>query len=296
MITPRNILLAAICLLACGQASAQIQVSLKLDRPLYVAHEPITGTLTIINRAGKDIILGDSGRLSWLDFSVTDRGGNIVSPVRQHLNERPIVLSSGQAYEHDVMINRYYPMATIGTYRIKASVTLPQIDRVFQTPSNTIQVTDGQAIWSQIVGIPQGYPDAGSYREYSLMTFYHGARSRALYFRLKGSDSGIVYKTYPLGDYMNLRPPTYSIDQKNQLHVLHMSGPQLYKYTVINIVGDPIIQSSYYEKDGNRPELKTSSYGDVSIVGGFTEEEMSTPYEHTEFRRMSERPTGLPKF
>ncbi|MEM1440838.1 MAG: hypothetical protein AAGF67_00750 [Verrucomicrobiota bacterium] len=284
---------AGVFLLA-PRAEAQIQVELELDRSLYVAHEPITGTLTLVNRAGQDLIFGDSGGMSWLDFTVTDGRGHLITPVRNQLNERPVVLSSGQTYEHKVTINRYYPMSSIGQYRVRANVSFPQINRVFQSKTMSVQVTEGQPIWSQIVGVPQGHPRAGTYREFSLMTYYHGARSKALYFRLKDSDSGMVFKTYPIGDYMSLRKPTYAIDRQNQLHVLHMTGPQRYKYTVIDIDGDPRKQEKYYEKEGNRPQIKSNDFGDVSIVGGFSEEEMSTPYEHTEFRRLSERPPGLP--
>jgi hypothetical protein len=274
--------------------SAQITVDLKLDRALYLADEPITGELIIVNRAGQDLIFGDSGGLSWLDFTVTDGGGNLITPSQNVISERPIVLSAGQTYKHKVMINKRYPMSSIGTYRVKASVTFPQINRVFQTKVITVQVTDGQPMWSQIVGVPQGHPEAGTYREYSLMTYYHGARSKALYFRLKGSDSGIVYRTYPIGDYMALRPPTHAIDPQNQLHVLHMTGPTEYKYTVINIDGEPVKQQKIFEKGSSRPELKTSSYGEVTLIGGVTEEEVKAPYEQTEFRRLSERPPGLP--
>jgi len=276
--------------------SAQINIDLKLDRSLYVAHEPITGELIIVNMAGRDLIFGESGGLSWLDFTVTDGLGNLITPVQGELRERPIVLGAGQTYKHEVTINRRYPMANIGTYRVKASVHFPQINRVFETKPKTVQVTEGQAMWSQIVGVPQGHPDAGTYREYSLMTYYHGARSKALYFRLKDSDSGMVFRTYPIGDYMALRPPTKAIDKQNQLHVLHMTGPQSYKYTVISIDGTPVQQRNLYEKGANRPELKTSAYGEVTITGGITENEAKTPYEQQEFRRLSERPPGLPTF
>lgn len=279
-----------------GTASAQIIVDLKLDRTLYLADEPITGELSIINRAGQDLIFGDSDGLSWLDFTVTDGSGNLITPSRDELGERPIVLSAGQSYKHKVTINRRYSMASIGTYRVKASVTFPQINRVFQTKSITVQVTQGQPMWSQIVGVPQGHPEAGTYREYALMTYYHGARSKALYFRLKQSDSGYVYRTYPIGDYMNLRPPTHAIDAQNQLHILHMTGPHAYKYTVINIDGEPVQQQKLFEKGTNRPELKTTSFGDVSIVGGISEEDVKTPYEQVEFHRLSERPPGMPNF
>ena len=276
--------------------TAQITVDLKLDRTLYLADEPISGELTIVNRAGQDLIFGDSGGLSWLDFTVTDGGGNLITPSQNVISERPIVLTAGQTYKHKVMINKRYPMSSIGTYRVKASVTFPQINRVFQTKIITVQVTEGQPMWSQIVGVPQGHPAAGTYREYSLMTYYHGARSKALYFRLKGSDSGVVYRTYPIGDYMALRPPTHAIDSQNQLHVLHMTGPHEYKYTVINIDGDPVKQQKLFEKGSSRPELKTTGYGEVTLTGGVTEEEVKTPYEQVEFHRLSERPPGLPSY
>jgi hypothetical protein len=288
--------LIALFLAVAGPASAQINLDLKLDRTLYLAHEPITGELIIVNMAGRDLIFGESGGLSWLDFTVTDGAGHLITPVQGEANERPIVLGAGQTYKHKVTINRRYPMANLGSYRVKASIHFPQINRVFETKAITVQVTDGQPMWSQIVGVPQGHPQAGTYREYSLMTYYHGARSKALYFRLKDSDSGMVFRTYTIGDYMTLRPPEKAIDSQNNLHILHMSGPQAYKYTVINIDGEPTRQQTLYEKGSNRPQLKNSGHGDVSVTGGITEDEAKTPYEAQEFHPLSERPLGLPNF
>ncbi|MCG8599875.1 MAG: hypothetical protein MI807_07025 [Verrucomicrobiales bacterium] len=280
--------------LVCHEADAQIQVELKLDRKLYVAHEPITGELIMVNRAGRDLVFGDSGGLSWLDFSVTDSRGALITPIANHVNERSIVLAAGQTYRHKVTINRYYPMANIGLYRVKANVTFPSINRVFTSQQQSVQITDGQPMWNQIVTVPPGYPDAGRNREYSLMTFYHGARGKSIYFRMKDSDTGMVYKTYPIGDYMTVRKPTQAIDAQNSLHILHMSGPQAYKYTVIGVHGDPIKQENLYEKGSNRPQLRSTDYGEVSVVGGITQQEKQTPYEQVEFRRLSERPPGLP--
>jgi hypothetical protein len=287
-------LLAAALLLAAAPAWSQINLELKLDRTLYVAHEPITGELTIVNLAGRDLIFGESGGINWLDFSVTDGRGNLITPVGGQPNERPIVLGAGQSHKLKVVINRRYPMSNIGTYRVKASVHFPQINRVFEAKPVTVQVTDGQPLWSQIVGVPQGHPDAGTYREFALMTYYHGARSRALYFRLRDNTSGMVFRTFSLGDFLALRPPTQMIDSGNQLHILHMTSPQAYRYTVINIDGEPVRQQTLYEKGANRPQLKNSGYGEVSVVGGLTEEQAKTPYEQQEFPRLSDRPPGLP--
>lgn len=276
------------------KAEAQIQVDLELDRNLFVAHEPITGTVTLVNRAGQDLVFGDAGGMSWLDFTVTDNRGHLITPVRNRLNESSIMLASGQTLRHKVTINRQYPMSSIGIYRVKANVSFPQINRVFESRTVSVQVTEGQAMWSQIVGVPQGYPGAGGYREYQLMTYYHGARSKALYFRLRNSDTGQVYKTYPIGDFLEVRKPAHAIDRQNQLHVLHMTGPQRYQYTVIAIDGEPIRRERYFERGTNRPTLRTTDYGDVSVVGGITESEAATPYEQAQFRRISERPPGLP--
>jgi hypothetical protein len=290
-------LAATLLLFLSGTAviQAQVDVSLELNRSTYVSHEPIKGKLTLINRAGQDIILGDSGGLGWLDYSVTDNRGNLVVPTASAANETPIVLASGKTYVKEVTINQYYPMSTIGAYRVKATVTLGQMNRVFQTTPVTVQVTSAQPMWSQIVGVPAGHPRAGTYRKYELMTFYHGARGKSLFFRVSDSDSEIVYRTYPIGDYMTVYPPEKAIDSQNQLHVLHMTGPAAYKYTVIDIDGYPVKQQNFFEKKNIRPTLKTSEFGEVTVLGGITEEEAGKPYEETQFRRLSERPPGLPQ-
>ncbi|MEO0415775.1 MAG: hypothetical protein AAF226_12585, partial [Verrucomicrobiota bacterium] len=129
-----------------------------------------------------------------------------------------------------------------------------------------------------------------------LMTYYHGTRNKALYFRLTDNDTGEVYRTFTLGDYLQLRPPQKKIDSDNQLHVLHMSGPNQYRYTVINIEGRAIIQKPLFEgKNGNRPTLVSNSFNDVTVQGGMTQEEAETPYEQREFRNISERPPGIPR-
>ena len=158
----------------------------------------------------------------------------------------------------------------------------------------SVQISDGQALWSQIVGVPQGHPKAGSYREYSLMTYYHGNRAKALYFRLKDSDSGMVFKTYTLGDYLTVYPPEHHLDRENRLHVLHMSSPQKYAHSIIGIDGDLLTRAKYFSKGTDRPKLVRSDSGNVTVVGGLTEQEATAPYEREQFRMLSERPPGLP--
>ena len=52
-----------------GTADAQLEVSITLDKDTYVVHEDILATITVFNRAGRDIILDGPGT-SWMEFYV----------------------------------------------------------------------------------------------------------------------------------------------------------------------------------------------------------------------------------
>ncbi len=274
---------------------AQISVDLELDRSIYIAHEPITGKLTVVNRAGRDLIFGDSNGRSWLDYSITDSRGNLVSPIQASSGVKPVMIASGQTHQMKVVVNDIYPMSQIGTYRVTTTVSFPQINRVFQSKSLTVQIVEGTPLWNQIVGVPEGYPGAGTYRIYELLTYFHGTRQKALYFRLKDNTTGRAIRTFSLGDYLNVRPPAKAIDRSNQLHILHMTAPQQYYYTLVDLDGEVITREKYFEAKSSRPELITLPSGEVELRGGITEEQSKSPYEKREFRRISERPPGMPR-
>src|SRR5690606_9161369 len=79
---PLACLLVAMLLAAAPRLQAQINLDLKLDRTLYLTSEPIVGELTIVNLAGRDLIFGESGGINWLDFTITDGRGHLITPVQ----------------------------------------------------------------------------------------------------------------------------------------------------------------------------------------------------------------------
>lgn len=276
-------------------AQAQISVGLDLSRKTYIAHEAISGKLTIVNRAGRDLIFGNVNGANWLKFSIKDSRGHLISPISRPKSPPPVVIASGQTHTMNVVINQAYPMDQIGTYRVQAIVSFPQISRVFPSPISSVQIANANPFWSQIVGVPAGQPGAGTYRVFELINYYHGARQKALYFRLKNNETSRVLSCYSLGDYLAIRPPTYKIDRNSLLHIIHMVAPQQYYYTSIDFGGNVVDRQKYYEKKGSRPSLYTNDFGEVVLRGGVTEEEHNTTYEKREFRLLSERPPGLPK-
>ena len=277
-------------------AKGQIDVTFKLGKTAYIAHEPIVGEVTIFNRAGRDLIMSGKNGADWLEFRINETGGGrMVSPIQGAEKLKPIVIGAGKSYTSKVTVNRKYPMGRTGRYSIQALVSFPQINRVFTARPTAINVNDGRKMWSQVFGVPPGNEGAGSYREYSILTQHHGSRSKTLYFRIAEADTGLVRKTWAIGDYLMVRPPKQVVDGKNILHVFHMAGPKTYVYTTVNVDGKPIEQQVYVQKGTSIPDMVTNESNQVAVVGGMTLEESLENYESREFRNLSERPPGLPK-
>src|ERR1700750_1428345 len=65
--------------LVAAAAHAQIQVQLKVSRLQYTAYEPLLATVTITNRAGRDIDLNNDAGERWFGFEITGAGGQSIA-------------------------------------------------------------------------------------------------------------------------------------------------------------------------------------------------------------------------
>src|SRR5947209_15720517 len=74
----RNTALFLVFSLGVGAANAQIQVQLKFNRLQYIAYEPLIATVTITNRAGREVDLRDEGGQHWFGFEVTRNEGQSI--------------------------------------------------------------------------------------------------------------------------------------------------------------------------------------------------------------------------
>ncbi len=273
-------------------AQAQLSVTLQPNKKLYVAHEPVSVTVSITNRAGRDIVLAGRGT-PWLSFNVTDSNGNLISPSGPNQFD-PVIIPSSQMLTREIAVNSIYPMGQKGLYRLSASVYFPQLDRYFQSHPTTIQVSDGRELWQQVVGVPPGREGEGTYRRFTLLSFNTGSE-RHLYVRVQNDRSGAVLSTFSLGQFIAIRDPEWTIDSENRLHVLHLGAPQTYAHSVIDIDGKVVSRDVYRERAGSRPQLAPSGVGDVIVTGGLSEQEASRNPLGPSIRMLSERPEGLPR-
>jgi len=241
-----------------GAANAQIQVQLKFSRLQYIAYEPLLATVTITNRAGRDIDLNNDAGERWFGFEITGSDGQSIAADSSQKME-PLHIEAGQTVTQKINIASLYPIQDFGTYHVRAHVYF----------SKVVEVTDARPIWKQSVGIPAGSEAGGDARTYSLLS-NRFADHTSLYVRVEDEHRGVVYATYSLGHVIAFDEPHAEIDRENRLHVLHCSAPRAWSYAIIGLNGQLLSHSTLLETK-SRPHFKRTADGEVAVAGGMTE-------------------------
>ena len=291
-------LAATVWFATAATSHAQLQVRMDLDKGLYVSYEPIKVTVTVTNRAGRDIVLGGPGGSSWLTFNVsTDKGDPIAASSRPYAGSQ--VLKAGRSATRYISLGKVYPLGEPRNYRVQANVYFPGTNQYFSSRAKVFSVTEANAIWQQVVGVPRGKPGAGSYRKYQLLTFRNSRRT-SLYVRVTDRGTGRVMATYSLGRFIEVVNPQATVDNENRMHVLFLGAPHMYSHRIIGYDGKPV-RTDIYRDEVGAPRLMEGSDGSVTVKGGMLFDP-SAPNPAVDgangtrerVRRLSERPPGLP--
>ena len=264
----RNTVLFLVFSFIVGAANAQIQVQLKFNRLQYIAYEPLIATVTITNRAGRDIDLRDEGGQRWFGFEVSRNEGQSIGSATTS-ESPPLRIEASQSVTQKVNLTPLFPMQDFGAYHVRAHVYFADLGRYFYSPAKVIEITDARPIWKQSVGVPGNSGASGDARTYSLMTNRFPDHT-SLYVRVEDENRGIVYATYSLGHVIAFDEPHAEIDRENKLHVLHCAAPRVWSYATIGLNGQLLARSTLLETK-TRPHFKRSTDGDVAVVGGMTE-------------------------
>src|SRR5438309_2481022 len=105
----RNTALFLVFSFIVGAANAQIQVQLKFNRLQYIAYEPLIATVTITNRAGRDIDLRDDGGQQWFGFEVSRNEGQSIGP-GQTSESPPLRIEASQSVTQKVNLTPLFRM------------------------------------------------------------------------------------------------------------------------------------------------------------------------------------------
>ena len=288
----RLFLALALAGLLTAAAHAQITVDLSIKRRMFIAHEPIVATVTITNRTGRDITLADTPGIQWFAFQVLGAGERIYPPRNPDYTLEPIEIKAGAQKQRTVNLHELYEISEFGIYRIRASIYFADFKKFFSSRATGIEVTDGQLIWTQTVGVPDGQPDGGSMRKFTLLA-HQQADYKMLYIRVEDRESGAVYCTQELGRMIEGQPPLAEFDLGNNLYVLQLIGQREHLLSKIGLNG-AYLGGTRYTAPKTRPYFRKLADGQLQIVGGkrvAAIEKDSTAEAPT---KLSQRPPGLP--
>ena len=287
---PRLLVLALLC---AGAPSlyAQIDVRMEIPRRLYICYEPIIATVTITNMTGRDLTLEDHPPDKWFSFEILNAGGLPIPPRAADYHLPPLTIPIGQTVKRKVNLVNLYPVTDYGVYHVRAAIYMAALDKYFASPVTGIEVSEGQTLWQQTVGIPDGQQNAGQYRNYELLSFRQ-EKDNMLYVRIEDQDAGVVYATLPLGRLINGYDPEAQVDTQSQLHILEMVAPKEYLYTRLGPDAEMLGQQDYADLK-TRPHLKKMADGNVGIAGGIAV--MPQAAQTTaQGPKLSDRPAGMP--
>ena len=275
--------------LTASTARGQIQVELKFPRLQYVAYEPVVATVKITNLAGRQIELRDDNDQHWFGFEVTAAEGRLLPPSTQDF-EQSLRIETGQTVTRKINLTPLYPIHDLGTYHVRANVFFADLNKFFYSQTKVFQVGDARAIWQRTVGVPEGRPDAGDVRTYSLLSNRFPDHTK-LYVRVENKNTGVVYSTYTLGRVIAYDEPQAELDRNNQLHVLHCAAPRTWAYSRIGLNGERLVQSTFMETKV-RPRLQLASDGSIAVKGGVLDAPAAQSANGGS--KLSTRPTGTP--
>jgi len=278
-----------------GDLLAQVRVDLSFQRRIYIAYEPLIAKVTIENLSGQDLELRDTDDTKWFGFEIETPHGRLIPPRNINYSMPPVIVPSGQSIARAINLTTLYPIGEYGTYLVRASIFVPSLGRYFSSSPSRLEITEGDTLWRQRVGVANG-PNTGETREISLLQFKL-PHSLALYLRIEDPNQGIILCTHQLGRTVSRGSPDILLDAENEVHILQLAAPKKYLYTHAGLDGK-IRDRKVYETDKSRPALKKAPEGLVHVVGGIyvdPEQQKSEAAPTNVTSRPVPIPTPIPK-
>jgi hypothetical protein len=285
-----GLVLCALGLLS-GLAHGQYMIEVGLEKKMFFSQEPMIASVKITNRSGTDVVMGGRGS-NWLQFQVMDAQERLFAPAVVETEEN-FVFRAGETMNRRILLSETHALSEVGHYALKAIVYHPPTQEYYESNRLRFEVTDMKPIWQQSFGVPQGLPDAGRVRNYSLHILRDDSGS-TLYLRVTDERSNLRMATFSLGPINQAIDPSFVVDPQNRLQTFHLAVPGVYVHCVIDTAGKVVSREYYKEEKENRPMMATRG-GEVFVVGGIPYDPTAPPptASETGIRRASERPPGL---
>ena len=289
MIGHRFLLPLAILLGFAASASAQVQVSLQMEKSGFLHGEGVKVGVTITNMSGQDLVFQGSTRESWIDFMVNSGRGVPLTPVGQPAFGT-VKIPAGKAVARTVDLNKLFSLNELGNYSVYAVVRPPgNMARGFQSERHLFTVSTAKPYWSQVVGVPG---KKGESREYRLIQFT-GGRKLMLYVQVADAKTGRALRTHGLGESIFFKKPTVTTDSALTMHILYLVTPEIWGHARINPDGEFLGRDLYKISEYGDPSLIKLEDGTVRTTGGIPYDPKAEAAREAETRKASDRPAFI---
>lgn len=286
MIGLRTLLpLALLCAFA-ATAQAQIEVRLQMARKTFVAGEPVPVTVSITNQSGQDLTLQGNKRLGWIDFTVTSSRGVPLTAIGQTAFGA-VQIPLGQTMAKTFDLAQIYPLREMGNFSVYGVVRLPgQTTDGFISNRLLFNINTARPYWSQRVGLPG---KAGQMREFRVLNFT-GGKKATLYAQVVNLKTGSPLQTHSLGEYLNFRKPSVTLDNHQVMHVLYLIGPDVWSHARVGPDGTLLGNDLHKAAGGVDPQLFTLREGSVQVANSIPYDPKAEAEARGRVRKASERP------
>ncbi len=255
--------LAAGLLLAAVPAGAQIEVSSRLEHDRVLMFEPIRVEVTVQNRTGLTLRLGDPEAEdgATLEVDVEAGRGEYLARRDRPLLDEPVTIGPRQVATIRLELRSLFRFRQQGPHTLR--VGLRWDDELIPGGRRFFDILPGMELASfrALLADPPG-----ARRTVSLRTL-NRERMEFLFLRIDDEREDLCYGVFNLGTVVRVFPPVLRMDAADRIHVLHQSAPARFTHSIIEASGTPVGLTYYNPMGGVRPELREDERGAIEPVG-----------------------------
>ncbi len=284
-------------LLAPSAVFSQIAITIKPSHANYMLYDAVYLRLRLKNYSSHPITFGTTAKLhGTLEFDIVLPDGTLAkrAPMRILRDENGVakaaapesflegmILGPGE-FSREITLNLadYYALQPIGIYSIKAVVRHPQLDKAYESNTETFAVRKGIEKWHCTFGIPDyAGKNVGNIRtrNYRLLDFHDGVN---MVYYLMIDDARKVYFVKRIafnlgGGHLE---PQYEIDSMGRLHLLVAVTSRVFAYYLYNYDGR-LINRVVYIRTTSTPMMVANPADSSVIVSGGRVARKDTDYK-----------------
>jgi len=269
-------------------ASAQLQVSVAMNKNNFMSKESVVATVSITNNSGGAMRLHNESGINWLEFDIHRHGGSSIAHAKNILVPDAIV-PAGATIVKKYKVNQFYSMTRPGNYTLRASINVPGSTRqTYRSNPAHFGVNNGAPVYRQTFGVPG---DASQKYTHIIYSFNNGQFDQ-LYFESYSENKKSTIFLYTLGPYKNFRRPQYVMDSQHHTNILFIINEKHYRYFRMSPEGK-VVDQRIVEAAKTNPRLVKLPSGAVTVAGGIPYDPTVAKEKKSQVHGITERPNNV---